>query len=217
MSTEMTISRALATVKSLNVRIKDISKKQVLILPTAGTGDMQAVINNSITVTDAEAAIQNNWNALNDMIKVRNDIRAKIILSNATTKVTIAGKEYTIVEALDFRNSLVEKKDTVECLKRNYDSTMKVHRQQGDIYEKRLSDVRSEALASGKKFDEASLKTFTDPIDVKMKPGLIDPLGISAVIEKLDKEIADFELNADYALSESNATTKITVELGNIA
>ncbi|QZA70989.1 hypothetical protein AH06_217 [Erwinia phage AH06] len=217
MSTEMTISRALATVKSLNVRIKDIAVKQVLIIPTAGTGEMQSIINNDISVADAEELIKKNWSALNDMIKVRNDIRGKVIMSNATTKITLGDNEYTIVEALDFRNALPEKKQILATLQNNYNNTMKSYRQQGAMHDKRLGDVRSESLASGKKFDEAALKTFTDPVDMKMKPGLIDPLGITDVIEALQKEITDFELNVDYALSESNATTKITVEMGQFA
>jgi hypothetical protein len=41
---------------------------------------------------------------------------------------------------------------------------------------------------------------------------LVDPIGLRQQIESLQKQIYDFEVNVDAALSVSNATTEITVE-----
>ena len=40
---------------------------------------------------------------------------------------------------------------------------------------------------------------------------LIDPCKIDSLIKGLDSEITEFENNIDYALSESNSTTKIDI------
>lgn len=217
MSTELSITRALATIKSLNVRIKNLTAKQVLTLPTAGTGTELGVINNpDVTADRAKEMITANWQALQDTIAARDAIRAAVIQANATTTVKLGGKEYTIVQLLDAKAALGDKKELVRVLKKNQSNTNSVFKQQDEIYQQRLGQVRSEALSSGKKQDDESLRTYTAPIELRMKPGIIDPLEAANVIDKLEEEISDFELNVDYALSEINAITKITVELGNV-
>lgn len=217
MSTELSITRALATIKSLNVRIKNLTAKQILTLPTAGTGGDLTVINNpDVTADRADALIKSNWQALQDLIAARDTIRGAVIQANATTTVTLGGKEYTIVQLLDAKAALGDKKELVKVLKKNQANTNNVFKQQDDIYQQRLGQIRSEALSTGKKQDDESLRTYTAPIDLRMKPGIIDPLKASEIIDKLEEEISDFELNVDYALSEINAITKITVEVGDV-
>lgn len=217
MSTELSITRALATIKSLNVRIKNLTAKQILTLPTAGTGNDLGVINNpDVSADRAEELIKSNWQALQDTIAARDAIRAAVIQANATTTVKLGGKEYTIVQLLDAKAALGDKKELVKVLKKNQSNTNSVFKQQDEIYQQRLGQVRSEALSTGKKQDDESLRTYTAPIELRMKPGIIDPLEAANVITQLEEEISDFELNVDYALSEINAITKITVELGAV-
>ena len=42
---------------------------------------------------------------------------------------------------------------------------------------------------------------------------ILDPLKLEEKIVKLEKEISDFEVNVDAALSVSNAVTSVTVQL----
>jgi len=217
MSTELSITRALATIKSLNVRIKNLTVKQVVTLPTAGTGRDLTIINNpDVTADRAEEMIKSNWQALQDIIEARDAIRAAVIQANATTIVKLGGKEYTIVQLLDKKAGLNDQKELVKVLKKNQANTNSVYKQQDEIYQRHLGNVRSEALSGNKKQDDESLRPYTAPIEMRMKPGIIDPLKASDLIDALETEISDFELNVDYALSEANAITKITVELGNV-
>lgn len=217
MSTELSITRALATIKSLNARIKVMTAKQVLTLPTAGTGTDLGVINNpDVTVERAEELIKSNWQALQDLIAVRDAIRAAVIQANATTKVTLGGKEYTIVQLLDAKAALGDKKELAKVLKKNQSNTNSIFKQQDELYQQQLGNVRSQILSTGKKHDEESMKAHTSSIDLRMKPGIIDPLQAAEVIKQLEEEISDFELNVDYVLSEINAITKITVEAGDV-
>jgi hypothetical protein len=217
MSTQLSITRALATIKSLNVRIKDLTAKQVLTLPTAGTGSELGIIDNpNVTADRAEELIRGNWQALNDLITARDNIRAAVIQANAETKVTLSGKEYTIVQLLDAKAAQADKRELVKVLKKNLANTNNVFNQQRNLHEQRLGQVRSEALSTGKKQDDESLKTYTAPIDLRMTPGVIDPLDAAKIIKDLEEQLEDFALNVDYLLSETNAITKITVELGNV-
>ena len=212
MSTEISITRALATLKSLNVRIEEESKRQVLTVPTRGTGDTLDVVDWPGTSAEAEAIIKKRWQGLNDLINVRNDIRRAVLLSNATTKIKIAGKEITIVEVLDYRKGLPEKTKLLNALKQNVSNVAAVTVRANTAYEKQLQEVRDNAMAGQRKHDEESMAVFLNPITIMHKPGILDPLGAAKIIEDMEAEIHDFELNADYALSESNATTKIVIE-----
>jgi len=217
MSTQLSITRALATIKSLNARINKLSKGQVIILPTAGTGEDLVIINNSgLTKEKAEAMIKSNWDELQNTIKVRDDIRSAVTQSNAVTKIEVGGKSYTVVQAIDAKKNLVDKKALLDQLKKNIISTNNQYQAQSTAHQKQLGQVRTEALANGKNHTEEALKVYTNPVDLRMAPGLVDPLSATELVAKLEDEISDFELNVDYALSESNALTKITIESGNL-
>ena len=216
MSTEMTITRALATLKSLNVRIAENSKNQVLTVPTRGTGDRLEVIDWKGTPNEAHQVIVSRWQALNDLMEVRNSIRHAVLVANATNTINIAGKNLTIVETLDYRKSLPEKIKLLNALKQNVSNVTALNNRAITDYEQSLQNVRNDAMASSRKHDDESLATFLNPIIVAKKPGILDPLNAAKIIEDMEAEIRDFELNADYALSEFNATTKIVVETKNV-
>lgn len=213
MATQMTVTRAIATQKMLTARIAEASKLLVLVVPVRGEGTYREVEGGYRgTPESCEADIKSGYQRLQDHIKVRDSIRAALVKSNATTTVTIGKKEMTIVEALDFRNSLPERKAILQRMKQNAQNARTHYDAAFNQHEARLTQTRNEALNTSKKVDPDFEKNFIAPIDLKFKPALLDPMDVGKLIADLEKEIADFELNIDYALSESNAVTKITIE-----
>jgi len=55
------------------------------------------------------------------------------------------------------------------------------------------------------------VKAIVDPFVKRNQFHLVDPLVAEALIEKLKKEVEDFEMEVDACLSEINATTFIEV------
>ena len=55
-------------------------------------------------------------------------------------------------------------------------------------------------------------KEIVESVEKIYKMDFIDPVNLSDEIEKLENEIAEFNNNVDYVLSESNSTTYIEVE-----
>lgn len=213
MSTEMTVTRAIATQKSLTKQIAETHKLLVLCVPTRGEELYREVqANGKVSVDAATNGIKASWQRLADITTVRDAIRAKLVVSNAETMITVGKVEMSIVAALDFRNSLPERKALLERLKTNWNSTNAAYTQAFNQHEAELARTRNEALNSGKKIDPDFEKNFIAPINLKSRPDILDPIDIKATIAALEKEITDFELNIDYALSESNAITKITIE-----
>lgn len=212
MSTEMTITRAIATQKALTERIAKLTNDYTQIVVTRGLGNYRDLEGFNGTVAEAEALITSGWTRLNDIIAVRNEIRSKLLVSNATTKVVIGDKEMTVVEALDYRKALGERKALLTRLKSVSNSAQNNLCVAMDRYNKNLDRIRSEAIASGKKVDENFVAMFITPVENSTKPTLLDPLNSDKLVADLQQEMDDFVLNVDYALSESNARTTITIE-----
>lgn len=212
MSTEITVTRAIATQKALTNRIAEASKHLTLSVPTRGEEEYLEVINYTGKPQECEAAISKAWQRLEDTTNVRNAIRAALVKSNAITVIKIGDKEMTIVEALDFRNSLPEREALIKRLKENYTQTNNTYEVNMSQHQARIGQIRSEALNANKKVDETFEAMFIAPQNKTHKPGIMDPLGLRTLIERMTKEVEDFKLNIDYALSESNAVTKITIE-----
>lgn len=212
MSTEMTVTRAIATQKALTSRIAEVVMQLTLVVPTRGEGDYREVEGYKGTIADCEEKIKAAWQRYEDYVALRDDIRAKLVQSNAVTTITICGKQMTIVEALDYRNSISERQNLVKRLKANLTQVTNHYDNQFNQHQQALANIRNEALNSGKKIDENFEAMFITPRNQTHKPDILNPLDVSSIIEKMEKEISDFALNVDYALSESNAVTKIKVE-----
>lgn len=213
MSTEMTITRAIATQKNLTKQIQEATKLLVLCVPTRGEGEYREVLaHGKVSVEDATNQIKKAWQRLTDVTAVRDAIRAALVKSNASTVVKIGSVEMTVVEALDFRKALPERKALLERMKNNWNQTNAAYTQAFNQHEAVLASTRNEALSTNKKVDGDFDKNFIAPINLKARPDILDPMKVQELIAALEKEISDFELNVDYALSESNAQTKITIE-----
>ncbi|KAM9950934.1 hypothetical protein ACTFIT_001916 [Dictyostelium discoideum] len=107
MATKISITRTLATVKSM-------SNGLMLISLTRGTDEFaqEAGFNDSVgAVSDA---IKENYHGLQDIIRVREDILAKVILSNATFNGTKKADEASIAV---FVNPVIERYQPLEISK----------------------------------------------------------------------------------------------------
>lgn len=209
---EISITRALALQKTLTARIKKASEEIIIAVPTRGLGELRSVVESTQSVTDVEATLKAEYQSLEDLVKRRDDIRRKILISNATTKVTIAGKEYTVVEAIDARKGITEKEALLKRLKQNRMGVNQTFAKMTSIFDQSLESAKQSVINTGKNVTEVTLNTVTDPIKVTSTPGILDPLDLSKLIDELELEISDFKTNVDYVLSENNASTKIEIE-----
>lgn len=209
MTTEtMTVTRALAELKTLHARIAAATAKPFLgiIRGKDGTPFMA-------DQPDADG-IRTNYESVATLMKRRSAIKAAVVASNAITTVVIGNSTYTVASAIESKSSA----EMTDNLIRNLKHQMTVF--SGDISRNNAAleqKIDTQVMAV---FGKDNKKTVTDtdyqsvrqPMLDQHELRLLDPLGVSSVIEKLEKEQSDFLLNVDYALSEANAVTTITVE-----
>lgn len=206
------ITRALNELKLLDARItRAINEAQ---LATIQTGDK--LISGHVTVEQYETNAKASVDKINALIARRNEIKSKIVASNAITVVKFpSGKEYTVAEVIERKTSISYDKTYLSTLKYQYNRVLNALENDVRNYEAAL-DKRIETILNlgkdGKRDGrDIEIQEITKNFSKDNKPKLIDPVGLKVLIEKLTSEIEEFENECDFILSTSNVVTTIEV------
>ena len=205
MTTEkMTIHKALAELKIVDDRIISAINGGTYCVANKHSNEKIK----GVPVKEYEGVMQGYYDKATDLIKRRNAIKRAVVLSNATTKVSINGIEYTVAEAIEMKNHGVEFDE-----KKQYDKAQaEILKQNGDDLEKRAEQYVIGIYGSkeGKTNTDDFEKTKKDFINANSYE-LIDPIKILDKINTLEESIASFKAEVDASLSTSNAVTEIEI------
>ena len=216
MTTEkMTVHKALAELKTMDDRIT----KAIGAVPYVLAVKHSAEKINGVTIANFKENMKSGYQKVNDLIARRDAMKRAVVLSNATTKVTVGGKEYTVAEAIEAKNHGVEfKKSLLNTMTYAYKSAQNELNRNGDeALEKKaeqyiLSMIAAQPKDSKMTVDSDAMKALRKTYIENNKYDLIDPLDVANIMDKLEKEINEFETEVDAALSVSNALTVIEFE-----
>lgn len=204
---EITITRALAELKLLDKRIQRSINDSVLAGYTVG----KKIMTGFNSVEEIEQRAKSDYQSIQDLIKRRNDIKGAIVVSNATTRVEIAGNTMTVAEAIERKSSIDYDKMLLNRLRSTYSSIVnqvdRVNEEVKNRLDRQLEVLYGKEGKSKAIENEELTKAFKEDNEAKM----IDSLNLKNRIEKLTKDIEDFETEVDFVLSESNTITRIDV------
>jgi len=196
--TEMTVSEGLAKLKLLDKRIRKAMTSEYVGYK----------IGNKVQENFESEKAKSNYQSLNDLMKYRSNLKMAINESNLKTKVKVAGKKMTVLEAIEYKTTIQYKKEFLESVRRNYIQVQqKIEYRNEETQERLDSQVKSAFEKASKK----EIEDFTQTFLKNNSASLEDPLKIENLIESLDREIDEFESEVDFVLSTSNATTVIKV------
>lgn len=212
---KITIHRILSELKTIDNRInKEISSFKPL---TVKRGNNSLVSTGGRLPIPEEEFVNNaksTYQSIEDLINRKFKLKSALTKANVNTKVTIDGKEYTIIEAIEMKSIMDLKKSLL------YKMTSEIN-QSNKIYESTSAQVDSDfermlstqvANITNKsdiqKVRDEYMETFYKQNEVKM----VDPLKCNDLANSLQKDIDKFLMEIDSALSEINATTLIEVE-----
>ena len=207
----MTIHKALSELKVLDDRIENSIYNSKFC--TTNKHINQKI--DGVSIDEYKKLVVGKFDKVTDLINRRNAIKRAVVLSNATTKVTVNDREYTIAEAIEMKNHGIELQELLlEKMRNDYaNAKTNLEKCNGSELEKRAENhiqglygtkdvkVASEEITAAK---NAFIKSQTYD--------LIDPIDIAKKIEKLEEEISSFESEIDSILSTSNAITTIEIE-----
>ncbi len=160
--------------------------------------------------------MQGGYDKINDLIRREEEIKSAINVSNSNTKVTIAGKEYTVVEAINVKNNIIPRKMMLlNEMKTQYNKTQKEIEVANRQVEKELKELIQKSVEKDTAKQDETSESITSMSETYIGMNalvLIDPICILKKIEKLENEISDFKSEVDSALSVSNALTFIEID-----
>ena len=208
MAEKISITRGLSEIKLLE---KKINKKVQEFTPCAVTTGKKPPVGYE-TVSAFKESEKSKYQSILDLIKRRSEIKRKIVLSNATTKVTVADTEMTIAEAIDYKTSVVNFK---KILEQQIDQQYNVHATSFQQSEQRVMqqvDRQLEVMyGRDKKVTQDERDGVVNPYLENNGPKFIDSIDCKKESEGLTEEVNNFLLEVDHTLSESNATTFIEI------
>lgn len=211
MKETLTVHKGLAELKILDNRIKLAIQEGVYCVANKHSNEKI----NGIPLVEFEKTIQGSYDKVMDLIKRQEAIKKAVTLSNAVTKVTVNGEEYTVAEAIWMRNKGMDsEKAFMNALKAHYNNAQRVIKEKnGADLERRAEAYVTELYGAkeGKNSTAEAEKTRKEFLENNSYE-LIDTIKILDKIDSMEKRIAEFMAEVDSALSTSNALTEITIE-----
>jgi hypothetical protein len=203
---EYTITRALVELKKIAREIDERGGKFTVFL---ATGDAQKVANTNIT--EAKARTQAQYDEVISRVNRYTTIQNAIHVSNAKTKVTVGGKEMTVLEAINLKKTSGFKRDLLNTLTAARAKAV-IQKQSLDMkLENEINSMAQMMAGSGNPVKDEHLQQVRTNLEKNGKVEIVNLKEIDSQIETLQKEVDEIDSELDFILSESNAVTKITV------
>ena len=204
MQREYTITEALQELKLLTKRINRQIDGQRFI-DTKRSEDRNKV--------DETVNAQSAYQSITMLIARRAAIKSAIVVSNATTRVKIGEREYTVAEVITEKEYIKERERLLTVLKRQYAATQDEITRYNAMRQTKVDALITTTFGreANNKANPADIAAITDAYVKQYNIELVDPIKVADMIANLEKEIEEFKNTCDYKLSYINAVTKITV------
>lgn len=199
----ISISQALAELKLLRKRIQTATSNSVFTT----LKKKRDLLDVPRFTADAQASYQ----SYRDLLNRYNSIKAAIVLSNATTRVSIAGTEYTVADAVERKKTIEMEKNMLHLMQMQFDKVKNDYDSHTSSENARVERLIQTELGKDAKTNVEVITQLSETFLAQNRAEIVDPLNLAKEIAVLNKTIEDFETKVDWILSESNGRTTITV------
>lgn len=214
----MTLTRALqyckSTTKKLDAMVDD--RSFLLVATSQGLGTKKRAYMHNRSVEETEKIIRANWEQANDLFSNLHTVKAALLVANASTLVKIGSQEMTITQAIDLKTTMGLMLKFARNLQMQIAGTNSSMQALGEHLQANINKRIEASFGIGadkKALSAEVLAGITKDLEDSLTPGRIDPLDLSEKYGKMVLDLEEFFDNVDYALSEVNAKTEITVNL----
>lgn len=206
----MSIHKALCELKVIGDRIeKTMGKVPFVLANEHANRKIQG-----IPIEEFIAQIKSAHQSTVDLIARREAIKCAVVKSNAVTKVTVAGKEYTVAEAIEMKNHGM---DFIRMLKNKLSSELDRAKRLAEMANGQNLENRADGYIKNL-YGTTDMKNLTEEANAARKTfieqhttELVDPLKAADMVTALENQFYDFMSEVDAALSVSNSLTEITI------
>jgi len=206
---QMTVHKALSELKIIGGRIDNVIEETTFVIANRHSNSKI----HGVDIKEFVKTMKAKHQSIRDLIKRRDALKRAVVSSNAITKVTIAGMEFTVAEAIEMKNTGISyKEDLVSSMREQYDDAINKCARENDLLARKADEYIMGMYQSKDitKMSEDMQKARTEYITQNTYE-LVESVKILEEIENLDEEIAGFASEVDSVLSVSNALTTITI------
>ena len=157
--------------------------------------------------TKARAALQR----VDDLIARRRTIKRAIVLSNASTMVTVANEEMTVAEAIEMKHFIEYYQVVLDTMQTTHKQTLKQYQVSQAKIKERLDKLALEVLGKNESVGSDKYQSLADDFLAREGVELLDPTNLAEELERRQNFIEEFTSTVDRVLSISNARTMIEV------
>lgn len=212
---KMTVHKALAELKTMDNRINTAINSVGYVFAVKHSAEKI----NGVPLATIKENIKSGYQKVKDLMARRDAMKRAVVLSNANTKIQIGGKEMTVAEAIEAKNHGMEYKKNLRQRMINdwHIASNELERNSDEAIEKKaeqyvLSVIAAQPKDSKMSIDSDAMKALRKDYIANNAYDLVDPLGVTKIVDELLNEINEFETEIDAALSVSNAVTVIEFE-----
>lgn len=199
----MSVTQALAELKLLRNRFEScLEDAQFITLKTKAR---------HVDVAKFGVTARASYQSYRDLLSRYNRIKAAIVASNATAKVTVAGREYTLAEAVERKRTIRTERDCLRKMQEQWQQVQSEYEAHQNEQQLRVDRLMMQELGKDKQTNVDVAKSLQEAFLESNKAEVVDPLKLEELIREYKKELEDFETNVDWVLSESNGRTMVTV------
>jgi hypothetical protein len=211
MTTEnISLTRALAEVGTLDDRITKAIAAARFVGVVAGK-EGKPTDRQFRDRGELESRIKADVQSIDALIARRAAIKAAITKANVLTSVTIVGREMTIAEAVELKRSMAVQERLLLTMKSSVQRGVQEIVALAKALDEKIATLVQHSFQNVSKPTPEQFESVSKPQVDQFGPDLLDPLDVKTRIEKLERHIEDVKLNLDFALSEVNAKTEITI------
>lgn len=204
---KMSIHRALTELKLLDSKIN----KKIQNLQPVGYKQEDKLVNGAYKESEFIKDAESGYQAVTNLIYRKTNIKKAIMASNAITIVTIDGNSMTVVDAINYKDTVMYKRLLANNLLAKTNRVVAKITAENERVENKADDNVKVMLGTAIKHSDIEVKALTEPFIKRNKLTLVDPLEIVKKLEVLQSEVDTFEAEVDAILSESNAITTIEI------
>lgn len=199
----MSITQALAELKLLRKRFEScLDDAQFITLKSKARACDTAAFS---------VAARASYQSYTDLLNRYNRIKAAIVVSNATARVTVAGHDYTIAEAVERKRSIDTERRCLRLMQEQFQQVKKEYEIHQSEQMMRVDKLMMQEVGKDKQTNVEVAKSLQEAFLESNKAEVVDPLKLETLIRDYKRELEDFENNVDWVLSVSNGHTMVPI------
>ena len=202
-SQTMSVTQALAELKLLRKRLETALEDAKFVTMVT----KKSMVDRGRFETQARDSMQ----SYRDLLERYYKIKSAIVRSNAVTEVVVAGRTYSMAEAVERKRSIEQERNLLTVMMCQHTAAVAEYERHCASEQARVDRMLAVELGKDSKTNIEVVKSLTEAILTENRAEVLDPLNIAALIAETKKSIEDFATNVDWVLSESNGKTIIIV------